>query len=170
MDVRAFGSWMSAPKCLFFLAGLRSFVLTKKAFAPRRPMGHLSGRPRDIRTQYLLFGLHFRALKRNNGPLFRKVLFLDVSWQFPNLVVCTFYADAHALFCALLRPFAFFCGLAFALFCVHLRPFACLCVFLRTTASRTTAFGNFRVSRAVRLAQFVSDVSKSQVASRDSGY
>ena len=35
-----------------------------------------------------------------------------------NLVVCNSYADA--LFCALLRAFALFCGLAFALFCAHL--------------------------------------------------
>ena len=36
-----------------------------------------------------------------------------------NLVVCEFYAEA--LFCALLRSFALFCGLAFALSCAHLR-------------------------------------------------
>ena len=53
------------------------------------------------------------------------------SWEFPNLVVsnlvvCNFYAEA--LFCALLRPFALFCGLALALFCPHLRSFACFCV------------------------------------------
>ena len=46
---------------------------------------------------------------------------------------------SFALFCALLRPFALFCGLAFALFFAHLRSFARICVFLRPTAFRTTA-------------------------------
>ena len=67
--------------------------------------------------------------------------------QFPNLVVlnlvvCNIYAEP--LFCALLRPFALFCGLAFVLFCVHLRSFALICVFLQTTAITATAFGNCR--------------------------
>ena len=46
--------------------------------------------------------------------------------------------------CALLRSFALFCGLAFALFCAQLLlcSFALNCMFLRPTASRTTAFGN----------------------------
>ena len=47
-------------------------------------------------------------------------------------------------FCALFKSFALFCGLAFALFCARLRSFARICVFLRTTAFRTTAFGNSR--------------------------
>ena len=47
---------------------------------------------------------------------------------------------------ALLRPFALFCGLAFALFCAQSHSFAHICVFLRPTAFRTTAFGNFRES------------------------
>ena len=44
------------------------------------------------------------------------------NWEFLNpgcfkrLVVCNFYAEA--LFCALLRPLALFCRLAFALFCL----------------------------------------------------
>ena len=71
-------------------------------------------------------------------------------WEFPNLVVsnlvvCNFYVEA--LFLAHLHPFALFCGLAFALFCVHLRSFALICVLLRTTAFRTTAFGNCRQYR-----------------------
>ena len=45
---------------------------------------------------------------------------------------------SFALFCALLRSFALFCRLAFALICALLRAF------LRTTAFRTTAFGNCR--------------------------
>ena len=45
---------------------------------------------------------------------------------------------SFALFSALLRSFALFCGLAFALFCTHLPSFALICVFLRTTAFRTT--------------------------------
>ena len=58
-------------------------------------------------------------------------------WEFPNLVVsnlvvCNFCAEA--LFCALLRSFAD----------LRLRAFALFCVFLRTTAFRTTAFGNCR--------------------------
>ena len=59
-----------------------------------------------------------------------------------NLVVCNFYVEA--LFCALLRSFAFFCGLAVALFGSHLRSFAFFCMFLRPTAFRTTAFGKCR--------------------------
>ena len=47
---------------------------------------------------------------------------------------CLFWA----LFLALLRSFALFCGLAFALFCAYL---ALICVFLHLTAFRTTAFG-----------------------------
>ena len=35
---------------------------------------------------------------------------------------------SFALFCALLRSLALFCGLAFALFCALLRAFACFCV------------------------------------------
>ena len=49
-----------------------------------------------------------------------------------NLVLCTFYAEAH--FCALLHTFAD----------LRLRSFALICVFLRPTAFRTTAFGNCR--------------------------
>ena len=60
-----------------------------------------------------------------------------------NLVVCKFYAKT--LFCALLRPFALFCELAFALFCGQLRSFALICVFLRPTAFRATPFRNCRV-------------------------
>ena len=51
---------------------------------------------------------------------------------------------SFALFCALLRSSALFCGLAFALFCARLRSFARIYVFLRPTAFRTTAFGNCR--------------------------
>ena len=73
---------------------------------------------------------------------------LRTKWGVPNLVVsnldivCNFYAEA--LFCALLRSFALFCGLAFAMFCAHLRSFARICVFLRPNAFRTTALGNCR--------------------------
>ena len=44
---------------------------------------------------------------------------------------------------ALLRSFA---GLAFALFCAHLHSFALIWAFLRSTAFRTTTFGNSRIS------------------------
>ena len=44
------------------------------------------------------------------------------------LVVCNFYAEA--LFCALLRAFALFCGLAFAFF---LRSLALFCARLRSS-------------------------------------
>ena len=57
MDVRAFGSWMSAPKCLFF----QDFEGLTEVFAPGRPPGYPRGRPRDIRPENLLFGLLFRS-------------------------------------------------------------------------------------------------------------
>ena len=81
--------------------------------------------------------------------LFREVVSVGVSWEFPsrvvlNLVVCNFYAEA--LFCALLRPFAPFCALLRTCVCAHLRSFARICVFLRPTAFRTTVFGNCEVS------------------------
>ena len=57
MDVRAFGSWMSAPKCLFF----QDFEGLTEVFAPGCPPGCPHGRPRDIRPQNLLFGLLFRS-------------------------------------------------------------------------------------------------------------
>ena len=56
-DVRAFGSWISTPKCLFF----QDFEGLAEAFAPRRPPGYPRGRPRDIWPQNLLFGLLFRS-------------------------------------------------------------------------------------------------------------
>ena len=58
MDVRAFGSWMSAPKCLFF-QGLEGLT---EVFAPGRLPGYPRGRPPDIRPQNLLFGLFFSFL------------------------------------------------------------------------------------------------------------
>ena len=58
MDVRAFGSWMSAPKCLFFF---QDFEGLTEVFAPGRPPGYPRGRPLDIRPQDLLFGLLFRS-------------------------------------------------------------------------------------------------------------
>ena len=56
MDVHAFGSWMSAPRCLFFqdFEGLT-------VFAPGRSPGYPRGPPPDIRPQNLLFGLLFRS-------------------------------------------------------------------------------------------------------------
>ena len=57
MDVRAFGSWMSAPKCLFF----QDFEGLSEVFAPARPPGYPCGRPPDIRPQNLLFGLLLRS-------------------------------------------------------------------------------------------------------------
>ena len=55
MDVRAFGSWMSAPKCLSFqdLAGLT------EVFARGRPPGYPRGCPRDIRPQTYSVGCCF---------------------------------------------------------------------------------------------------------------
>ena len=41
MDVRAFGSWTSAPKCLFF----QDFEGLTEVFAPGRPPGYPRGRP-----------------------------------------------------------------------------------------------------------------------------
>ena len=57
MDVRAFGSWTSAPKCLFF----QDFEGLTEVFAPGRPQGYPRGRPPDIRLQNLLFGLLFHS-------------------------------------------------------------------------------------------------------------
>ena len=86
------------------------------------------------------------------GPKFRTAF--HFFWEFQNLVVsnqvvCNFFSET--LFCALLRPFALFCGLAFALFCglafalfALICSFARICVFLRPTAFRATAFGNCR--------------------------
>ena len=53
-----FGSWMSAPKCLFF-PGFREGLT--EVFAPGRPPGYPRRRPPDIRPQNLLFGLLFRS-------------------------------------------------------------------------------------------------------------
>ena len=84
--------------------------------------------------------------------------------EFPNLVVlnlavCNFTRKrSFALLCALLRPFALFCGLAFALFCAHLCPFACICVFLRPTGFRTTALGNCRKSRDLSALSYFSAI------------
>ena len=50
MDVRAFGSWMSAPKGLLF----QDYEGLTEVFAPGRPPGSPCGRPRDIRPQNLL--------------------------------------------------------------------------------------------------------------------
>ena len=52
MDVRAFGSWMSALKCSFF----QDFEGLTEVFAPERPPEHPRGRARDVRPQTLLFG------------------------------------------------------------------------------------------------------------------
>ena len=77
----------------------------------------------------------------------------------PGCFLRSLHLRSFALICGLLRSFALFCGLAFALFCGHLRSFAdslafflrssdsalfCthFCVFLQTTAFRTTASGN----------------------------
>ena len=57
MHVRAFGSWMSAPRCLFF----QDFEGLTEVFAPGRPPGYPRGRPRDVWPQNLLFGLPFRS-------------------------------------------------------------------------------------------------------------
>ena len=46
---------------------------------------------------------------------------------------------SFAPFCALLRPFALFLGLAFELFCEYVGSFALIYVFLHLTAFRTTA-------------------------------
>ena len=44
MDVRAFGSWTSAPNCLFF----QDFEGLTEVFAPGRPPGYPRGRPPDV--------------------------------------------------------------------------------------------------------------------------
>ena len=61
MDVSAFGSWMSSPKCLLF----QDFEGLTEAFVPRRPPGYPRGHPQDIRLQNLLF------LKLSARPLLK---------------------------------------------------------------------------------------------------
>ena len=56
MDVRAFGLWMSAPKCLFFQDFFEGLT---EVFAPGRPPGYPRGRPRDIRPQTYSLGCFF---------------------------------------------------------------------------------------------------------------
>ena len=70
------------------------------------------------------------------------------TWLFQTwlFVIVSALLSSSGLFCARLRSFALFCGLAFALFCAHLRSFALICVFLRPAAFRTTALGNCRDS------------------------
>ena len=67
MDVRAIGSWMSAPKRLSFFFSLDFEGLTE-AFAPGRPPGYTRGRPRGIRLQNLLFGLLFHFFVPDYDP------------------------------------------------------------------------------------------------------
>ena len=55
VDVRAFGSWMSAPKCLFF----QHFECPDRSFGPGCPREWPPGRPRDIHPKNFLFGLIF---------------------------------------------------------------------------------------------------------------
>ena len=57
MDVRAFGSWMSAPKCLFsrILTALTE-VLGRDISAQMTP-----GCPRDVRPKNSLFGLKLHS-------------------------------------------------------------------------------------------------------------
>ena len=43
MDVRAFGSWMSAPKCLFF----QGFEGPAQSFQPKTSARMTRGRPED---------------------------------------------------------------------------------------------------------------------------
>ena len=47
MDVRAFGSWTSAPKCLFS----QDFEGLTEVFAPGRPPEYPRGHPPDIQPQ-----------------------------------------------------------------------------------------------------------------------
>ena len=90
------------------------------------------------------------------------------SWEFPNLVVShlslVFNFDAF-LGPLTLRSFtplkcARFCVLAFALLSAHLHSFALFCVFLRPTASRTTALGNFRFKSGCAMANLMFRLAK----------
>ena len=67
-------------------------------------------------------------------------------WEFPKLT-WLFQTWLFAIFTRK-RSFALFCALlrtcVCALLCSYLRSFARICVFLRTAAFRTTAFGNSR--------------------------
>ena len=57
VDVRAFGSWMSAPKCLFS----QDFERPDRSFGPGYPREWPPGCPREIRPKNFLFGLIFRS-------------------------------------------------------------------------------------------------------------
>ena len=130
MDVCAFGSWMSAPKCLFLFQNFdgRPKVLPPDVCRIRMDVHRISG------PKTYSLGCFFVLEK------WAQALFAQTSWAPPwlgpahpckilgylgkflflgflgvpkpgcfNLVVCTFYAEA--LFCALLCPFALFCAL-----------------------------------------------------------
>ena len=67
----------------------------------------------------------------------QSIILIPDAWELPNLVVSN-------LAFVNLRRSTFLCSFAFALLCSHLCSFALFSVFLRPTAFRTTAFGNFR--------------------------
>ena len=73
MNVRAFGSWMSAPKCLFF----QEFEGLTEGFAPGHPPGYPHARPRNIRPQNLLCALLFRSSRseRSSSERFFELCF-----------------------------------------------------------------------------------------------
>ena len=65
MDVRAFGSWMSAPTCLFFL-GFRG---PDRTFEPGRLPGYPPGRLRDVQPVKLKRGWEKEDRTDNSTPL-----------------------------------------------------------------------------------------------------
>ena len=74
MDVRAFGSWISAPKCLFF----QGFEGLPEVSDPGLPREIAPGRPRDIRPENFLFACFFVPENRDphqHAPKFAKSTF-----------------------------------------------------------------------------------------------
>ena len=103
----------------------------------------------------------------NHGSWFAAIRITTGSWEFPNLFLFLTWLFAiltrkrsFALFSALLRSFANSRLRSFALICTLLRSFALFCVFLRTNAFRTTAFGNSRGSQQFQIARFQSQGQK----------
>ena len=99
----------------------------------------LRSRPRALRLGGSELGCPFPlSLPSSSGHHLRgTTLGSSQIWLFQTWLYAMLRGSAllHS-FGALLRSFAF------ALFCTHLRSFTHVCVFLRTTAFRTTAFGN----------------------------
>ena len=133
------------PKGQEPLGQARGFASQDDLFLSKRPCSEPESYL-SIRETILDLMVHLgpkRSVLVHLGPLQCAEVGTLSFWEFPNLVVCNFYAEA--LFCALLRPFALFCRLMFgnALFkfadiFALLRSFACFCVRPRFERQRQT--------------------------------